>query len=39
MFSEEEDDDAADMDMNSSRPYSDDEDEGTLSKKDVSVTS
>ncbi|KAF5902827.1 splicing factor 3B subunit 2, partial [Clarias magur] len=33
---EEDDEDTANMDMNSSRPYSDDEDEGTLSKKDKS---
>lgn len=36
--SEEEDDDTADMDLNSSRPYSDDEGESALSKKDVSFT-
>ncbi|XP_060758543.1 splicing factor 3B subunit 2-like isoform X1 [Neoarius graeffei] len=33
---EEEDDDTADVDMNSSRPYSDDEEESTLSKKEKS---
>lgn len=38
LCSEDDDDDAADTDMNSSRTYSDDEDEGALSKKDVSYT-
>lgn len=38
MFLEDEDNDGADMDM-SSRLYSDDEEEGSLSKKDVSLTS
>ncbi|XP_060756648.1 splicing factor 3B subunit 2-like [Neoarius graeffei] len=36
---EEEDDDTADVDMNSSRPYSDDEEESTLSKKECGTGS